>query len=127
MSQNNLHNTIFDLKMTHTDYNTVIDAGLSMMVAHETGVPMNDAVKFITRVSERMTSTDEPRFSLYDYADAFINSHIALDMGKLLNLNDDDFFKVMVASAEKKRETYSTDTEEIVDDADDLIDSVRAH
>lgn len=127
MSQNNLHNTISGLTKTHSDYNTIIDAGLSMMVVHETGVPMNDAVKFITRVSERMASTDEPRFSLYDYVDAFINSRVALDMCKLLNLNDDDFFKVMVASAEKKRVTYSTDAEEIGDDADALIDSVRAH
>lgn len=61
------------------------------------------------RIYEVCISTDEPRFTWYDYADAIINWPARICIDLLLNLIDKDFEEVIVYMAIRKRETYSTD------------------
>lgn len=109
-------------------YDDVIDAGLAMMLAAECNTPMPQAAAFVARLGEMMMNSDEARFSLYDYVDAFINSTKSLDMTKLMALDDQEFFMVMAASAEKKRKTYSYDAITLSGKpmVEKLIDSVLA-
>ena len=60
------------------------------------------------RIYEVCVSTDEPRFTWYDYADAIINWPRKLRVDRLLNLNAEDFEKVVIYMAFYKRETYSS-------------------
>lgn len=61
------------------------------------------------RIYEVCISTDEPRFTWYDYADAIINWPARISIDLLLNLSDEDFEEIIVYMAIRKRETYSAD------------------
>lgn len=63
-------------------------------------------VELAGKIYTDMTVIDEPRYSLYDYADAIANARMALDLGKLLALDRDSFAAAMLWLATDKRETY---------------------
>lgn len=63
-------------------------------------------VELAGKIYADMTVIDEPRYSLYDYADAVANARMALDLGKLLALDRDSFVAAMLWLATDKRETY---------------------
>lgn len=58
------------------------------------------------RVATEMTTVDEPRFSVHDYADAVVNANPAVDVVRLAQLSLDDLAASLTYLAENKRETY---------------------
>lgn len=63
-------------------------------------------VKLAGKIYADMAVIDEPRYSLYDYADAVVNARIVLDLDKLLALDRDSFTAAMIWLATDRRETY---------------------
>ena len=69
---------------------------------------MKHCVRLAMRILSVMPGQDEPRFSMYDYADAVANAARTVSVRKLVYLDGDQAFAdVMIRLAELKRETYS--------------------
>lgn len=86
---------------------------LSASMLAETGygnmtvAEMKEIVRLAGRIVHEMPSTDEPRFSMHDYADAIVNARSQVSYRKLLDLDDESFAAAMIWLAADKRETYS--------------------
>ena len=88
----------------------VMDRAIIAAKFHYEGYQATEAqqLELADRIYDICVSTDEPRFTWYDYADAIINWPRKLRVDLLLNLNDEDFEKVVIYMAFYKRETYSS-------------------
>lgn len=87
--------------------NAVVDrAILARILSESGGDDLDRFVRLAGRIYADMPIIDEPRYSLYDYADAVANARTALDLDKLLALDRDGFAAAMIWLATDKRETY---------------------
>lgn len=80
-------------------------------IVSSTGTPEGDPLydsyaRLAGRIETEMTVIDEPRFTMYDYADAIANATKAVDPEKLISLGQEDFARAMIWLAADKRETY---------------------
>lgn len=86
---------------------TVVDRAILARILSEGDENNLDCfIELAGRIYDDMTVIDEPRYSMYDYADAIVNARLALDLDKLLNLDRDGFIAAMIWLATDKRETY---------------------
>lgn len=88
----------------------VMDRALIAAKFHYEGYQATEEqhLELADRIYEVCISTDEPRFTWYDYADAIINWPRKLRVDRLLSLNSENFEEVITYMAYCKRETYSS-------------------
>lgn len=67
---------------------------------------VKDVARICVRAAALMPGIDEPRYSMYDYADALAHARSDLNVDKLLSLDDESFAAAMIWLATDKRETY---------------------
>lgn len=70
-------------------------------------------------------STDDSRFSVYDFADALSNWNRPYSLTKLLALSDDDFELALLQMAETKRHIYSDGITHDNDAADRILADIQ--
>ena len=89
----------------------VLDMALIAAKLHSDGykASVEQCMDLAERIYGLCISTDEPRFTWYDYADALINWPAVIAVDRLLKLSDDTFETVLIYMATCKRETYSYD------------------
>lgn len=92
-------------------------AAIAAAVFKDNGLEMPDSddlvlwVTLASAISDRMSREDEPRFSLYDYLDALINSNTNWhDAVQRLTADHDDpgIWNELVELAQHKRDVYSS-------------------
>lgn len=92
--------------------NTMSAAILAYGIVRQTGYEnmdvegLDDIVRLCLRILSVMPLSDDPRFSMDDYADAYANANIDINLKKLLDLDDECFAAAMTWLAMDKHETY---------------------
>lgn len=102
------------LKMQDSDCKSFDAAVLACWMIRETGAisimtaaELNQYIRLADRIMNGlMMSTDEPRFSAYDYADGVVNANTTVSLDRLLDLDDPIFEEAMIWLAADKRATY---------------------
>lgn len=101
-------------KLLTWDSTTLLKACLVKEMVEEVTpyIKADKAEAMVNRIFDIPNICDDASFSAYDFVDALIHWPAAMPtipLDVLMALPDDDFCMVMLAIAEKKRETYSDD------------------
>ena len=83
-----------------------ISAPEGSVPAGMTPAAMKESIRLAMRIINMMAGCDDPRFSMYDYADAIANAARPVSIPTLLALGDGAFAESMAWLAGDKREAY---------------------
>lgn len=98
-------------KLSREDPRTLDCASMTRQLCDTDPAPDNSGLEALARLAARiydlMTVTDEPRYTLYDYADAVVHACDPVDISKLMSLDDEAFIAAMIWLATDRRKAYS--------------------
>lgn len=92
-------------------------------------IKADEAAAIVNRIFDISNTCDDASFSAYDFVDALIHwpaSMPTISLDALMALPDEDFCMVMLAIAEKKRETYSYDSKPVISQSIKRLEAIAA-
>lgn len=97
----NIIQALFDRNQEAT-----VVAAMAVMITHDRDdVSVTAALQLAKKIDSLCCRTDEAAYSIFDYVDALIHSN-AIDIQKLMSMDDDAFDSAMIEAAAAKRRTY---------------------